>query len=100
MLRAVRIAPLAILACAGVVLTSGLAAASDDATRNAMARKDCKRGTFKDYYLQSQGGDPSPDYKGRIFKLSQDYPTELPPKEAYPWLKIPFNDGGPVDPKA
>ncbi len=100
MLRAVRIAPLAILACAGVVLSSGLAAASDDATRNAMARKDCKRGTFKDYYLQSQGGDPSPDYKGRIFKLSQDYPTELPPKEAYPWLKIPFKDGGPVDPKA
>lgn len=103
MVRVVCIAPLAtlgILAFSGMLLSSDLAAASYDATRNAMARRDCTRGKFKDYYLQGQGGDPSPDYKGRIFKLSQDYPTELPSKEAYPWLKIPFKDGGPVDPKA
>ena len=28
-----------------------------------MARKDCVRGKFKDYYLQDQGGDPKADYK-------------------------------------
>jgi hypothetical protein len=74
--------------------------ASDDAVRNGMARKDCVRGKFKDYYLQGRGGDPSVDYKGKIFRLSQDYPVQLPPAEAYPWLKIDFKDGGPVDPKA
>src|SRR4051794_19626074 len=88
------------LAYAGILVGGASASASDDATRNAMARKDCVRGTFKDYYLQGQGGDPSADYKGRVFKLSQEYPTQLPPAEAYPWLKIDFKDGGPVDPKA
>jgi hypothetical protein len=88
------------LAYAGFLIGSGIAFASDDAVRNTMARKDCIRGKFKDYYLQGRGGDPSPDYKGRVYKLSQDYPTQLPPEEAYPWLKIGFKDGGPVDPKA
>lgn len=55
---------------------------------------------FKDYYLQGQGGDPPAEYKGRVFKLSQEYPTELPPAESYPWLKIAFKNGGPVDPAA
>lgn len=82
------------------LLGSGAAFASDDAVRNSLARKDCVRGTFKDYYLQGRGGDPSANYKGRVFKLSQDYPNQLPPKEAYPWLKIDFKNGGPVDPKA
>jgi hypothetical protein len=76
------------------------AAASDDATRNQFAAENCVRGKFKDYYLQGAGGDPSVDYKGRVFKLSQDYPDRLPPMEHYPWLKIPFKDGGPVDPEA
>jgi len=88
------------LAYAGILIGSGTAFASDDALRNTMARKDCVRGSFKDYYLQGQGGDTSADYKSGFFKLSQDYPTQLPPKEAYPWLKIDFKDGGPVDPKA
>src|SRR3712207_4293871 len=88
------------LAYAATITGSSPAIASDDAVRNAMARKDCVRGKFKDYYLQGQAGDPPVDYKGRVFKLSQDYPTELPPKEAYPWLKIDFKDGGPVDPAA
>src|SRR5450755_925889 len=74
--------------------------ATEDAVRNTLARKDCVRGKFKDYYLQGQGGDPAPDYKGRVFKLSQDYPSQLAPKADYPWLKIAFKDGGPVDPKA
>src|ERR1035437_2350067 len=88
------------LAYSGILISASTAFASDDAVRNTMARKDCGRGKFKDYYLQGQGGDPSADYKGRVFKLSQDYPTQLPPKEAYPWLKIAFKDGGPVDPRA
>jgi hypothetical protein len=83
----------------GILMCSGSAFASDDAARNAAARKDCIRGTFKDYYLQGRGGDPPANYRGRVFKLSQDYPTELPPKEAYPWLKIAFKDGAPVDPQ-
>jgi hypothetical protein len=72
------------LAYSGILISASTAFASDDAVRNTMARKDCVRGKFKDYYLQGQGGDPSADYKGRVFKLSQDYPTQLPPKEAYP----------------
>jgi hypothetical protein len=96
----IQVAAFGLLACTGIVISSGPASATDDAVRNALARKDCTRGKFKDYYLQGQGGDPSPDYKGRVFKLSQDYPTELQPKEDYPWLKIAFKDGGPVDPKA
>src|SRR5215211_2105545 len=74
--------------------------ASDDNVRNQFARKDCVRGKFKDYYLQGQGGDPPASYTGRVFKLSQDYPNQLPPAENYPWLKIAFKDGGPVDPQA
>lgn len=89
-----------VLACAGLIVGTDIASASDDSVRNALARKECKRGTFKDYYLQGQGGDPPADYKGRVFKLSQDYPIEIPPKEDFPWLKIPFKDGGPVDPEA
>src|SRR5205085_10510495 len=81
-------------------LFSGVAFASDDAVRNSLARKDCIRGTFKDYYLQGQGGDPAADYKGKVFKLSQDYPAQLPPAEDYPWLKIPFKNAGPADPQA
>src|SRR3954453_11731016 len=76
------------------------APASDDDTRNAMARKDCVRGTFHDYYLQGQGGAPPSGYGGPVYKLSQDYPSRLPPTEDYPWLKIPFRNGGPVDPAA
>ena len=94
------IAAFAILIYSGQSLIPPPAAATDDAVRNSLARTDCKRGTFKDYYLQGEGGDPPLDYKGRVYKLSQDYPSQLPPKEAYPWLKIAFKDGGPVDPNA
>lgn len=79
---------------------SGAALASDDAVRNQLARKDCVRGKFKDFYLQGQGGDPPGSYTGRVFKLSQDYPSQLSPMENYPWLKINFKNGGPVDPRA
>lgn len=88
------------LAYAGLLAASSPAFASDDAVRNKLARKDCVRGAFKDYYLQGKGGDPAPDYKGRVFKLSQDYPVQLPLKETYPWEKIAFKNGGPVDPEA
>ncbi|HVX37428.1 MAG TPA: hypothetical protein VHC71_14535 [Hyphomicrobium sp.] len=98
--RAPVIAAFAIVIYAGQTLIPAPAAATDDAVRNSLARKDCRRGTFKDYYLQGQGGDPPIDYKGRVYKLSQDYPSQLPPKEAYPWLKIAFKDGGPVNPNA
>ena len=89
-----------ILAASPVLIGAAAAAGGDDALRNAHARKDCVRGKFKDYYLQDDGGDPPADYKGRVFKLSQDYPNELPPKENYPWLSIPFENGGPVNPEA
>ncbi len=89
----------AALVAASVLFAVGTASASDDATRNAHAAKDCVRGAYKDYYLQGQGGDPAADYKGRVFKLSQNYPDSLPPQEDYPWLKIPFKNGGPVDPE-
>ena len=82
------------------LLAGGGTAFADDEARNAAAHKDCVRGKFQDYYLQGRGGDPTADYKGRVYKLSQDYPSQLPPKEAYPWLKIEFRNGGPVDPRA
>src|SRR5882724_6665402 len=31
-----------------------------------------------------------PEWKGPVFRLSQDYPTELPPPERHPWLAIDF----------
>lgn len=88
------------VATAGLLMSVGAAAATDDATRNQYAEKECVRGAYKDFYLQGQGGDPGPDYNGRVFKLSQNYPDALPPQEEYPWLKIPFKNGGPVDPEA
>jgi hypothetical protein len=96
--------------CAFIALTFALlwsAAASsqptppsDDIARSQSARKDCVRGKFKDYYRQDRGGNPPATYTGRVYKLSQDYPTQLPPAENYPWLKIDFKNGGPVDAKA
>src|SRR5918995_432823 len=86
--------------CAAGLIVPDKAFASDDEARNAQANKDCVRGKFKDYYLQGAGGDPPAGYTGRVFKLSQDYPSQLPPKENYPWLAIEFKDGGPVDPEA
>ena len=86
--------------CAAGLIVPDKAFASDDEARNAQANKDCVRGRFKDYYLQAAGGDPPAGYTGRVFKLSQDYPSQLPPKENYPWLAIEFKDGGPVDPEA
>lgn len=82
------------------ILGVGAASATEDAVRNQFAAKGCVRGTFKDYYLQGQGGDPPAGYAGRVFKLSQNYPDQAPPMEDYPWLKIAFKDGGPVDPRA
>jgi hypothetical protein len=84
----------------GALVGSGPAHASSDAARNAQAQTDCVRGKFADYYLQGRGGDPPPDYRGPIYRLSQDYPNMLPPMEDYPWLKIPFRNGGPLDPAA
>ena len=84
----------------GILAASSPARASDDAVRSAHAQKACTRGTFKSYYLQGKGGDPPADYKGRVFKINQDYPDTLPPAENYPWLKIPFHNGAPVDPEA
>lgn len=86
--------------CASILLGSGAAFATSDAVRNQLAKKDCVRGKFKDYHRQGEGGDPLPGYAGRVFKLSQNYPNQLPPMEKYPWLKIPFKNGGPVDPRA
>ena len=85
---------------AGAMLKPAAANATDDALRNRLANKDCVRGNLKDYHLQRQGGDPPAGYAGRVFKLGQDYPNQLPPVEEYPWLKIDFKDGGPVDPRA
>ena len=88
------------LVSAGALLGAGPAFATDDATRNQLANKNCVRGTLKDYYRQGAGGDPPAGYTGKVFKLSQDYPNQLPPMEKYPWLKIGFKNGGPVDPRA
>ena len=87
-----------VLAGAAAIMQPTSASASSDELRNANAKTDCVRGAFKDYYLQGEGGDPPADYTGRVFKLSQDYPDQLPPMEDYPWLKIEFENGGPVDP--
>jgi hypothetical protein len=84
----------------GTMLGSGAAFATSDAVRNQLAKKDCVLGKFKDYYRQGQGGDPPAGYTGRVYKLSQSYPSQLPPMENYPWLKIGFKDGGPVNPRA
>lgn len=100
MISTVRGSVLGALTIACITSFAGLAAASDDAGRDQHAAKDCVRGAYKDYYLQGQGGDPPAGYTGRVFKLSQNYPTALPPMEKYPWLKIDFKNGGPVDPEA
>lgn len=76
------------------------AAATSDEVRNTLARKDCVRGKFANYYLEGRGGDPPADYRGRVFKLSQNFPDQLPPAEKLPWQKIDFKDGAPVDPRA
>src|ERR1700731_256327 len=85
---------------AGTMLGFGAAFATSDAVRNQLAKNDCGRGKFKDYYRQSEGGDPPAGYTGRVYKLNQTYPNQLPPMENYPWLKIEFKNGGPVDPRA
>lgn len=87
-----------LLTCALAFIAPVGANASSDEVRNANAKKGCERGKFKDYYLQGEGGDPSSDYTGRVFKLSQSYPDTLPAMEDYPWLKIDFENGGPTDP--
>ncbi|GEO98355.1 hypothetical protein [Methylobacterium haplocladii] len=76
------------------------AAATTDEVRNKLARKDCVRGKFANYYREGKGGDPAPEYRGRVFKLSQNYPDQLPPAEQLPWQAIDFKDGAPVDPRA
>lgn len=88
------------LALSVAVFAAERATASPDEVRNAHAKQDCVRGAFKDYYLQGEGGDPVSGYGDRVFKLSQDYPNQLPPKENYPWLAVAFENGGPVDPQA
>jgi len=65
----------------GTMLGSGAAFATSDAVRNQLAKKDCVLGKFKDYYRQGQGGDPPAGYTGRVYKLSQSYPSQLPPME-------------------
>jgi len=52
----------------------------------------CERGTFKNFHNDGNGAPP-PTYKGKVFRLSQDYPASLPPEGDYPWLKIPVKDG-------
>ncbi len=97
----IRDAGLCLPLVATLVLAGGThAVASSDQVRNAHAKQGCVRGKFKDYYLQGQAGDPPASYKGRVFKLSQNYPNKLPPKENYPWLAVKFKHGGPVNPKA
>ena len=91
----------------GVFLLSGnlfLGCAAAFATKtpfaiNWPARTACAESS-RIIYLQGQGGDPPASYSGRVFKLSQNYPNQLPPMEDYPWLKIGFKNGGPVDPRA
>src|SRR5664279_3087267 len=82
---------------ADMIFGGEAAFATEDAVRNQLARKDCVRGKFKDFYLQGQGGEPPASYTGRVFKISQNYPNQLPPMEDYPWLKIGFKNGGPID---
>jgi hypothetical protein len=62
--------------------------ATEDAVRNQLARKDCVRGKFKDFYLQGQGGSRPPATPAGFSSSSQNYPNQLPPMEDYPWLKI------------
>lgn len=71
-------------------------------TAAADAASHCERGQFKSYYQEGEPGwDPADfGWTGRVFELSQDYPDTLPPKEEYPWLAIPFENGGPTDPEA
>ena len=66
------IAALAMFLLGGnLLLGCGAAFATEDAIRNQLARKDCVRGKFKDFYLQGQGGDPPASYSGRVFELNQ-----------------------------
>lgn len=68
----------------------------------AQDSEGCVRGKFKNYYNEGKSGYDPADFgwTGRVFELSQDYPDTLPPKEDYPWLAIPFENGGPTDPEA
>lgn len=62
-------------------------------------QKGCATGTFPSY-LDEQPGKKPPGYTGPVFSLSQNYPQTLPPKAAYPWLKVPVPNGRISDPKA
>src|SRR5829696_6832161 len=86
---------LSAISASTLLCSGGAARATSDAVRNQLAKKDCMRWTFKDYYRQGEGGDPAAGYSGRVFKLSQNYPNQLPPMEKYPWLKVGFKNGGP-----
>jgi hypothetical protein len=59
----------------------------------------CILGTFPSY-LDFQPGQKPPGYDGPVFSLSQNYPQQLPPKGAYPWLRVAVKNGVIQDPQA
>src|SRR5216683_8218130 len=62
------------------MLLAGSYLGTDEAQRGG-----CIRGQFL------STSDVVPDgWKGPVFSLKQDYPDRLPPKQAYPWLQVPF----------
>lgn len=84
-----------------IVILAGLVLGTFGETGIANAQQtSCVRGKFKNYHNEGQTGVIPAGYNGRVFKLRQDYPDTLPPKEIYPWLAIGFNNGAPSDPVA
>lgn len=84
-----------------IVLVAGTLIGSFSVPSVANAQQSaCVRGTFKSYHNEGKSGVIPDGYTGPVFKLRQDYPDTLPPKETYPWLSMTFNNGAPSDPKA
>ncbi|MEN9643859.1 MAG: hypothetical protein RL238_528 [Actinomycetota bacterium] len=77
--------------CRGAALCIAATAAiafaqSAQASSTSAPATECTRGTFADYHLQGQPGDPG---KGLdTFRLSQQYPDSMPEPEALPWADL------------
>jgi hypothetical protein len=62
------------------------AQASSSTPSTSPAPAVCTRGTFADYHLQGQPGDPGEGVP--TFELSQQYPDALPAAETLPWTDL------------
>ena len=88
--RPIRTIPLCTLllsfVCVSALLGSQSAFATDDATRNRLAKKDCVRGKFKDYFRQGEGTPTALEFGADAIDVGQE---GLPRDEQEGWHGAP-----------